>query len=402
MPEGKALHILVAGINWPPETFLERLVNGLLQRGVRITVATAERPFAAWLSRPGFCWLPTPAWQGWLIGRLARLLWLLLRGLSVAPARTLRVLRLGRQEGVGPTLRSWNRLLPFTLGGWDIIYFPWNSAAVECEAVFALETPVVISCRGSQVNIAPHNPQRHAFTKGLQRTLSRAAAVHCVSDAIKEWAVALGATAERCRVIRPAVDADFFCQPGRTSGKNSEILQIVTTGSLIWVKGLGYALSAIRLLKDRGVPLRFDIIGDGLERQRVLYNIHDLGLNNQVSLLGKLPPGAVRERLHAADVFLLPSLSEGISNAVLEAMACGLPVVTTDCGGMREALEDGREGYVVPTRNVAAMADALIKLSLDKNVRAEMGERARTRVLNEFSLQEQVKAFEALFRQACS
>jgi len=97
-------------------------------------------------------------------------------------------------------------------------------------------------------------------------------------------------------------------------------------------------------------------------------------------------------------VFLLSSLSEGISNAALEAMACGLPVVTTDCGGMREAVTDGIEGFVVPVRDPEAMAEALLRLWKDPELRRRMGEAARERVLREFRLDQQISAFLALFK----
>ncbi len=122
---------------------------------------------------------------------------------------------------------------------------------------------------------------------------------------------------------------------------------------------------AIQQLKAAGVPVQYQIIGDGPERQRILYTIQDLGLQDCTQLLGRQPPTAVRELLQQADAFLLASLSEGIANVVLEAMACGLPVVTTDCGGMREAVTDGVEGFVTPVRDPNAMAQALEKLWRD-------------------------------------
>jgi glycosyltransferase involved in cell wall biosynthesis len=103
--------------------------------------------------------------------------------------------------------------------------------------------------------------------------------------------------------------------------------------------------------------------------------------------------------LQRADVFVLASLSEGISNAVLEAMACGLPIVTTDCGGMREAITDGVEGFVVPVRDSESMANALEKLIADKVLRAEMGCRARERILGGFTLERQVEQFLAMYEE---
>jgi colanic acid/amylovoran biosynthesis glycosyltransferase len=169
---------------------------------------------------------------------------------------------------------------------------------------------------------------------------------------------------------------------------------------LIWRKGYEYALRAIRLLVDREIPVTLDVIGAGAERQRLLYTIDDLELHGSVRLLGQLPPADVVGRLQQADVFLLSSLSEGISNAVLEAMACGVPVVTTDCGGMREAVTHGVEGFVVPTRASQAMAESLEVLWQQPARRAQMGAAARRRIERDFRLDQQVSDFVNLITSA--
>lgn len=183
---------------------------------------------------------------------------------------------------------------------------------------------------------------------------------------------------------------------------NQPRFSIINIGSIVWNNGYEYALLAVRQLVDRGVDAEFHIIGDGPERQRILYTIDDLRLEGRVVLHGKLPAEAVRDRLQQADVFLLSSLSEGISNAVLEAMSCGLPVVTTNCGGMREAVTDGVEGFVTPVRDPQTAADALRQLALDAELRARMGAAARQRVLREFDLRDQVEAFTTMFSEQVS
>jgi glycosyltransferase involved in cell wall biosynthesis len=105
----------------------------------------------------------------------------------------------------------------------------------------------------------------------------------------------------------------------------------------------------------------------------------------------------VRRVLQGADAFLLSSLSEGISNAVLEAMACGLPVVTTDCGGMREAVTDGVEGFLTPLYDPGAMAGALEKLLLNHRLRTAMGAKARARAVAQFDLKDQIAAWAAAY-----
>ena len=128
--------------------------------------------------------------------------------------------------------------------------------------------------------------------------------------------------------------------------------------------------------------------------------VREMAILSCASLTGKLPPERVRSHLQQSHVFLLSSLSEGISNAVLEAMSCALPVVTSDCGGMREAVTDGKEGFVVPIRDHAAMAQALLKLWQSPDLRQSTGQAGREKVLKLFTLRNQVDQFHELFLHA--
>lgn len=403
MPEiehASSLRLLVAGLRWPPETFLERLIDGLLQAGMQVTVATANRPGAGWQQKPGFSWLPTPAWEGNSLWRLLRLAGYLGRALGASPGDLQRLAQHVRQNSSRKEqLTLWQRWAPYAGRRWDVLYFPWNSGAIDHLALFDLGMPVVLSCRGAQINISPHDPRNACLPQALQQTFEKAVRVHCVSRAIQEEASQFGLDPVKAVVIRPAVDPDFFL-PALRPGKSNKTFTIVSTGSLIWRKGYEYALLSIRQLKALGVPVRYQIIGQGPEDQHLRYTIHDLGLEQQVELLGVQPPEAVRARLQVADVFLLCSLSEGISNAALEAMACALPVATTDCGGMREAVSDGVEGFVVPLRQPQAMGQALQMLWRDPALRRQMGARARARVLADFNQNRQIPQFVALFQQA--
>lgn len=385
--------LLVIGGGWPPETFLERLYHGLADRGIEVTIASSRRPDGSWLGRPNRRWLNAPSWSGSYPLRVASFVALLGRAAICSPAATSGLFVRDRISRSG--LIEIFKRLPFAGRQWDLVYFPWNSAAIEAANWFNGLCPMVVSCRGSQVSTAPHNPERAQIRSGLEHSLRLAAAVHSVSRHTRSLAEQYGVDHARLRIIRPAVDEMFF-RPSIRCG-SVRPAQLVTTGNLIWTKGHEYLLSAIRLLIERGEHVHLDIIGDGPERQRVLYTIHDLGLQDAVTVRGKLAPEAVRDCLQKADVFVLSSLSEGISNAVLEAMSCGVPVVTTDCGGMREAVTDGVEGFVVPVRDPESMAEALGRLINDPGLRRRMGEAARQRILREFTLERQIDQWMELF-----
>ncbi|MFN2386433.1 MAG: glycosyltransferase family 4 protein [Thermoanaerobaculia bacterium] len=397
------IRLIVAGLAWPPETFIARLLQRLASNGIEVTVATDRSPREPWAQKARLKWLWAPAWYG-----PAPLLYLRLAGTALAALlrspRSFAVLARSISRNIlwsTSRFQMWNRTLPYVGRDWDVLYIPWNLAAVLHLPLFEMGRPVVISCRGHQINIAPHNRLRGDLERPLAVTFEKAAAVHCVSEHIRGKATGMGLDPAKGRVIRPAVDPAFFRPASGRAAPNGAI-RIVTTASLSWRKGHEYAISAIHRLVSQGITATFTIVGEGRERARLLYTIRDLGLEGRVLLPGRLDPKGVRDELMRSDVFLLPSLSEGISNSALEAMACGLPVVTTDCGGMREAVTDGVEGFVVPVRDPEALAGALARLARDPALRANMGQAARARVEREFTLDEQGRRFVELYQDVVS
>jgi glycosyltransferase involved in cell wall biosynthesis len=177
-------------------------------------------------------------------------------------------------------------------------------------------------------------------------------------------------------------------EPGRS-------FHVVSVGWLRWLKGYEYALLAIAELAAEGVPVTFEIAGgdplidmnEESDRARIDHTARSLGLDGNVRLLGHLEHAEVAARLQRADVLLHSSLSEGLPNVVLEAMACGLPVVATDVGGTREAVRDGVEGMIVPPRDPHAAAIALRTLWRDPELRERMGRAGRARAEAEFTIE---------------
>src|SRR5581483_947074 len=312
----------------------------------------------------------------------------------------------------GGKARLLSLLLPLALLDADVVQFEWNMAAVDHLPLFDVwRCAVLVSCRGSDLLVYPHVPTLAAYSERLTRVLHRADLVHCVSASLREEAIRLGMDARKARVIKPAVDPELFCppprapqQPERTAGT----LSVIWIGGHLWEKGHEYGLQAIRALLDDRVPVRLTLIGATAapeshpvgEQRRIAHTVADLRLEAHVLLLPRVDPIEVRDRLRRADVLMHPSLSEGISNAVLEAMACALPVVTTSAGGMREAVRDGVEGFVVAPRQPGELAAALTTLWRDPARRQEMGAAGRRRVIDGFDLRAQTEAFLAMYREA--
>ena len=210
-------------------------------------------------------------------------------------------------------------------------------------------------------------------------------------------------------MIRPGVDPFAFGPAPERNGAGGA-LRVVTVGWLRWMKGHEYALSAVRAAVDRGVPVQLDIIGGAPDAEigepgevrHILHTIEDLGLSDHVRLLGTLSTPQVIDELRTSDVLLHPSVSEGLPTVLVEAMACGIPVVATDVGGVTELVTDGVNGLVIPPRDPAAIAAALEALWHDPTLRARMGATGRETVLGDFTLERQLGEFEQLYGEVAS
>jgi len=240
--------------------------------------------------------------------------------------------------------------------------FPDGDAAVLVGGW--LNLPVTITLRGTEV---PHarDPRRR---RRLIKALSRADRLFAVADALKRHAVGLGVPNEKIRVIGNGVDtAKFFpvsrVEARRTLGVPENAPVLISVGGLTERKGFHRVLDCLPSLLERFPGLRYLIVGgataEGDWEKRLREKVRQMNLGRSVHFLGFVPPDRLREPLSAADVFVLATRNEGWANVFLEAMACGLPVVTTDVGGNREVVFEDSLGRVIPFGDSAALLAAL-------------------------------------------
>jgi glycosyltransferase involved in cell wall biosynthesis len=158
---------------------------------------------------------------------------------------------------------------------------------------------------------------------------------------------------------------------------NDERVRILTVARLNWRKGLLYALHAALELKLRGLDFTWDIVGGGFEYKQLLETLNDLKLQDCVTLHGAKQPDELPRFYRRADVFVLPTLLEAFGVVLLEAQAAGIPVVSTNLGGIPEAVRNLESAILVPPRDYPALADALERLIRDPELRRRMGEAGR-------------------------
>lgn len=227
-----------------------------------------------------------------------------------------------------------------------------------------LDLPVCVTLRGTEVPLARDPARRRRMIDAM----NRATRIVAVSESLKRHAVALGIDADKIVVVGNGVDTAKFKRVDRhtardTLGLAAEDQVLVSVGALVERKGFHRVLGCLPQLRTRFPNLRYLIVGGpgpegdyGSELRRI---VDDLGLNGCVTFLGAMPQDALNVPLSAADVFVLATGNEGWANVFLEAMACGLPVVTTDVGGNAEVVSDSRLGTVVPFDDRARLAGAI-------------------------------------------
>lgn len=209
---------------------------------------------------------------------------------------------------------------------------------------------------------------------------------------------------EKTKVIRCGVMPDRYL-PGRTI-KSGERLEIIHVGSLQPYKGQRFLVEACAQLKDRGLPFRCRIIGEGEERARLQALIKLKGLDGRIELLGAKTQEEVAALLPTANCYLQPSIMtpagkmEGIPVALMEAMACQLPVIASDLSGIPELVRDGETGYLIPPADPTAIARALQYLYDHPQEAAGTARAGRLLVESGYDLTANVNDLVTFFEQA--
>jgi sugar transferase (PEP-CTERM/EpsH1 system associated) len=198
----------------------------------------------------------------------------------------------------------------------------------------------------------------------------------------------------KIQVIRNGIDLGAFPAPaGARPGAGMRAIHVARLNDL--AKDQTTLLRAARLVADLEPGFRLTVVGDGPDQARLLALSEELGLGEHVCFLGFRSD--VSALLGAADVFVLSSLTEGISLTLLEAMAAGLPVVATDVGGNREVVVPGQTGLLVPAGSPAALAGAVLEVLHRPEQAQAMGAAGRRRVEEQFSLRHTVAQYERLY-----
>jgi len=283
----------------------------------------------------------------------------------------------------------WQTRRAFRRLGADVIHFNLSSMSSCQWAILAAMT-----IPGQRFVVMEHSPVGawSSLSTALKKVTSRRADAHVtVGHRAARIIEGLGGLPEgSLRVIHSGVPLAELHPPARTTDD-------FTVGMLSRhdpVKGIDLA---IRTVGELGEGYRLVVVGDGWERPNLEALVAELGLGDRVELR-PFSEGA-RDLYPTFDVYLLPSRLEAFPVTVQEAMQAGVPVVATDVGSVREAVDDGETGFVVPVEDVGALAGAVRRLHDDPALRASMGARAAEVGRERFDVEAGVRAWEDLYRE---
>ena len=247
---------------------------------------------------------------------------------------------------------------------------------IPCGAIaysFRKELPYIVSLRGSDV---PGFNRRFSAQYALLRPLIRAV-----------WRSARAVVANSQGLMELARETDGSCpidiiyngidvQQFRPDGADRDRPRLLCVSRLVERKGIDHLLRSVAALKGSvGDSFELWVVGEGNLEAQLRALAGELGIADIVSFRGYIEHDSLPPVYASSDVFVMPSLSEGMSNTVLEAMACGLPLVVTDTGGSRELVKDN--GVVVPAADAGALADAIGRLLAQPSLGRQMGLRSR-------------------------
>ena len=376
-------------------TFIDREISGLRRRGVNIQVVSIRR-FSGPLSpeqtalQQGVIYLLPVAWLSFLVGHFrfalfrprsyfGTLLYLITRPHPTIKSRFMTVLHFSEGVYAAHLLR--------------------RHACDQAHAHFADRAAIVALVIGRMLGL-PYSLTAHAndiYVNPvlLPEKLSQASFVATCTGYNQAYLAKLGNGFfdHKIRLIYHGLDADQYRQRDVSPPSKTVVLSV---GQLKEKKGYIYLLKACRTLKDLGYNLDCHIVGEGPMRQAIEAEIFRLSLQDTVTLCGALPHDQVIEKYHQASIFILPAIlstngdRDGIPNVILEAMAAGLPVVSTRHSGIPEVIEHGCNGLLVPPADEDSLAAAIAKLIDDPEEGYRLGQKGIQTVKEKFDLERNV------------
>lgn len=279
----------------------------------------------------------------------------------------------------------------------DIVHIQWASHIYLFEEVLdASYFKTMVSLRGRLINIAPLADAE--LKKLYHKTFPKVNQFHAVTHHIKKQAMIYGAAEDKIKVIYSGVEVNTFEPFKKKEYSKNDTLNILSVGRQHWKKGYDYGLEAFKIILEKNVKAFFVIIG-AEDSEEIIYTVHDLNIENEVRLTSKMEYQDVLKEMQKADVLVLPSLSEGLANVVIEAMALGLPVISTNAVGMPELVVHKQTGLLYENRDVEDLAEKIMDFnSMQQKEIETMSDKALQKVIEQHNWKTFKQSFNEFYK----
>jgi len=242
-----------------------------------------------------------------------------------------------------------------------------------------------LSLRGAHINYSPLADKK--LLRTYKDLFPKLDAIHAVSTDIAKKATKYGAIEKRIRVIYSCVDINLIKGIKNDFNVSSDIFHFISVGRYHWKKGYRYAISAISILLKKGYNIDYKIVAPGEPSEEILHQVNDLDLSEKVEFIQVESQLQVYQKIKQSNSLILPSIEEGIANVVLESMALGTPVISSDCGGMSEVVKNNNNGYLFKNRDALHLAEVMQRMVLlQSEIRDEMVIKAKNYIEKNHSL----------------
>lgn len=273
------------------------------------------------------------------------------------------------------------------------LYFSTNMCALARK--FSMP-PLIITNHGVVSTSVPLGFQSIYLNTFTRWTYEAADKIICYSDEDMAALEKLGINAEKISTIHNGVNFELFTPVSNSNTKN----QILWIGRFVPGKGVEYLIDAFSLISGKFPDLRLLLVGDGPTKAAIVERIRTLNLGPRISIIDFVPNEEVPILYRNSDIFVLPSLFEGVPRTILEAMSCGVPVVCTDLPQLKRIVD--KCGITVPVKNHQLLADAISIILSDKNLRKDMSKNGRERIQKCYSWGDTVKRTLTVYEEVIS
>ncbi len=393
----KKLNVAIYTGAIPGPIFIENLINGLTHQNVCVYLFGRNILLKKY-KRSNVCIFSTPNNK---LLRICFVFFHMLRYFIIQPFKFFNLLSFYRKFSKTKKISFftwWGKVLPVVNNLPDIFHIQWAKALpnwVFLKEIYGIK--IVLSLRGAHINYSPIANNELANT--YRELFPVVDYFHAVSKAIAKESEKYGQIKSKTKVIYSGINLSLL---GSYKIKKFEIengFHYISVGRHHWKKGYQYAIRAIRNLIDKRFKIHYTIIANGHPSEEILYMVDDLSLNSYVSFIHCSLQEQVYSLMEKSNCYLLPSVEEGIANSVLEAMAIGLPVITSDCGGMDEVIEHKKNGFLFQSRNIDQLTEIMQNvINQDHSAKKAMTELASNFVKDRHDIYSQGFKMKELYR----